>query len=389
MKIAYFTDLFLPSVNGVVTSSITISDALVSSGHKVLICAPQPSSDKKISWGKNRAELFLLPSIPSFVYENFRVSLPITPGLINKVRAFNPDVIHFQTSFVIGGAGIVIGKMLHKPIVGTFHGYFMEPEYLKVVKLQKAERFLSNIGWKYTSCFFNRADAVVSPAKFSKDDLTKHGVDKPIKVISNTIDTRLTRKASKSTVSQLKRKHKLAEKVVLYVGRVSYEKCLDVLIRGFALAVRKEPDASLFIIGDGPARKSLVELSNKLGIGKHVVFAGEVRQEKLLKAGYYQVANLFATASTSECQPVSLMEAMYFGLPLVGVAKRGTGEMIKNVGLLSQPKDIHGLSKNILKVLQNRRLKVKLGSTARDAFGQKYSLAKVKLAYEKLYQSLV
>lgn len=389
MKVAYFTDTFLPQINGVVTSLVTITSLLSSFGHQITIFAPRPKLKEKIDWKTKGVSLELLPSMPSFFYPDWRTSAPISPKLLLKVSKFDPDIIHFQTTFLVGGGGIILGKLLKKPVVGSFHGYFMEPEYLKIFNINYAVDILSNILWKYAVFFFNQCNVVLTYSEGAKKDLKHHGVKKPIFVIPNGINEKTMKKVDSQEVSRLKQQYGLDEKVVLYVGRISAEKSLDVLVKSFSYVLKKAPDTTLLIIGDGPVRKNIIGLCSNLQIEKNVVFTGNIPQEKLLNKGYFQVADVFVTASTSELQPVSIIEAMYFGLPLVGVAKRGALEMIQNVGLLSMPEDTEALAANILKVISDKKIHDRLHKSSLREYKKKYSLRKVAPRYESFYKRVV
>jgi len=389
MKIAFFTDTFLPQINGVVSSLTTIAGALGRKGYKIVIFAPKPARGKEVNWKSENVEIHFLSSVKTFIYHDFRAAVPISPKLLQSIRQTNPDIIHFQTTFFLGGGGILLGKLLKKPVIGSFHGYFMEPEYLKIVKLDYQVSIISNILWKYVALFYNQCDAVLTYSKGGREDLEKHGVKKPIFVIPNTINEKKMKKVSKEKISQLRELYNLNKKVVLYIGRISAEKSLDTLVESFSYVLKRERDTSLLIIGDGPTRNSIMNLCGDLRIKKNVVLTGNIPQEELLTRGYFQVADVFATASKSELQPVSIIEAMYFGLPIVGVGKRGVLEMVQRVGLISTPDKSQELAENILKILQDERLRKRLSKNSQLEFTERYMLSKVTKSYESFYRQVV
>lgn len=388
MKVAYFTDTFLPQINGVVTSLVTIASALASAGHQITIFAPKPKRVEKIDWSIKSISVELLPSMPSFLYPDWRAAAPVSPKLLLKVRKFDPDIIHFQTAFLVGGGGIILGKILKKPVIGSFHGYFMEPEYLKIFNISYGVEVLSAILWKYAAFFFNQCNVVLTYSEGAKKDLQQHGIKRPIFVIPNAINEKSMKKASEKEVFKLRQQYSLDKKVVLYVGRISVEKSLDIVVKSFSYVLKKAPYTTLLLIGDGPIRKNIMRLCSDLKIGKHVVFTGNIPQETLLTKGYYQLADVFSTASTSELQPVSIIEAMYFGLPLVGVKKRGALEMIQNVGLLSMPGDIESFAQNILKVISDKDMHDRLSKSSLEEYKKKYLLRKVLASYESFYKTV-
>ncbi|HUD44858.1 MAG TPA: glycosyltransferase [Patescibacteria group bacterium] len=388
MKIVYFTDMFFPQINGVITSLATIASALAKNGHEIYIFIPRPGRHQKVNWSAPGVKIETLPSLPGLFYPDLRAASPISFNLLTKLRKIDPDILHFQTQFLVGGGSIFLGKLLRKPILGSFHGYIMEPEYLKLAKVDHIKG-LPTILWTYSKWFYDQCDGVLTFAESVKRDLVAHKIKRPIQVIPNTISESCTQKLPDKKVAELKQTLNLKKNVILYVGRVSPEKSLDVLVDSFSKVIQKQPDTSLLIIGDGPCRKSLEEQVLKLGLTNNVVFTGILSTEKLLTGGYYQLADLFATASTSEVQPVSIIEAMYFELPIVGVNKRGVGDMIRDCGLLAKPGNTNQLAQHMLDVINKPSLKTTLSNKSQKKYEAVYSLDKVVKAYEEYYKTFI
>ncbi len=388
MKIAYFTDSLLFSIGGVSNSLLNLSTSISKNGHKITIFAPKSptqASKKKLLKG---IKIDFFPSIEAPWNPRLRIGPPLSPRILTKIKRDDPDIIHFHTPFLIGASAVVLGKSLKKPIVGTFHTYFMQPEYLKAAGINIPVKPLTNFLWKYAAFFYNQCDVVIAPSESVRKDLKKNGVKKPIHTISNFINEDQFKLLSIKQLLALRVKLKLSKKVILYVGRLSHEKSLDILLKSFAKVLKKIGDISLLIIGEGQIESELKSLTKALGIKDRVVFMGSVSQETLLSGGYFQLADTFATASGSETQGIALIEAMYFGLPLVGISRKGTYDVIKNVGLLSRPKDTSGLAKNILRVLTDESLKKKLSKASRKSFTQKYAAKKIVNQFENLYKQL-
>lgn len=389
MNIAFFTDTFLPTINGVVTATLNLSYGLAKEGHHILIFAPKiDDSQGKKKLGP-RIDVEYLPSIPAFIYPQARLASPLTPKLIERIRAFKPDIIHLQTSFLVGTGAIFLGKLLKKPIVGSFHTYFTEPEYLHVIGLSNDLLPVSTMLWKFAATFYNQCNAVITPSHVCKDDLIKNGVRRPIHAIPNMVNEGNLVKVTDKKVAALKRTYKLEKQVLLYVGRLSREKSLDVLLDSFAHIRKQYPQTSLFIVGDGPIKQELVSHVNKLNLTKHVVFVGEISQRNLLQNGYYQVGDIFVTTSTSETQGVSMMEAMSFGLPIVGVNKRGVKEMVEDVGILTPADKPRLFADAVSSLLADENKRATLCVKSAQAFQSRYRMDVVTKQYEALYTSLL
>ncbi|MCL6615021.1 MAG: glycosyltransferase, partial [Firmicutes bacterium] len=161
----------------------------------------------------------------------------------------------------------------------------------------------------------------------------------------------------------------------LYVGRVSREKCLEVLVEAMVHLAAVRPRAHLVIVGDGPARGDLAELVRARGLETKVIFTGFIRNEDLLSSGLLGAAKVFATPSTSENQPMTILEAMIFGLPIVGVNARGVPEMIEGNGFVCPPGDAGVMAARIHQILADEGLRARMSAASRR-LAQEYSIEK-------------
>ena len=188
LNIAFFLDNFFPQVNGVVTSSINTAKELARRGHNIFGIVP--SVDKNISLPK---EYFPFPiefhkGTAAFLYPDFIFTSPFKPNVIKTMKIFKPDIIHFHAPMTLGYKAIFVSKFLSVPVIGTFHTFFAEPEYLSIIGMEKS-RFLNNFGWWYSNQFFNRCDAVISPGKATAAFFKEKKLDNEIKIISNGVES--------------------------------------------------------------------------------------------------------------------------------------------------------------------------------------------------------
>lgn len=385
MRIAMFTDVFPPSVNGVASSILLLSKELVKRGHYVKVFTS--SIDKKNRLTKKKLEgieVSYSTSLPSLFYPDVKLGVPFYPNTVYQLMKDDIDVVHFHTPLPMGADGIIAGKMLGKPIIGTFHTYFMEPEYLKVIGLNimgdKVNNMLAKLGWKYANLYYNSADLVTTPTESTRKALVKYKIKRPTKTISNGI------RVPHLSKEKLTKHH--ASNNLLYVGRLSREKNLDILIKAFKIVHDKKSELRLIIIGDGPAQNDLEELAHTEGLEKFIHFKGKIPFEKLLESNTYIDAAMFVSASTSETQGLSIIEGMSYGLPVVAVAKRGIPELIKDNGLMSKTANAKDIAANILKIIENPVLAKKM-SLASLKRADKYSIETVTTQFEHVYQKLI
>ncbi len=369
---------------------MNLSSELEQMGHKIIIFTPKPAARKEVSnFVHPGIQIKYIPSIPAMVYPNLRLGVPVSPDAVKKIRALDIDVIHVHSALTVGLGGLLIGKILKIPVIGTQHTYAMEEDFLEVIQLHYVTKQISSFLWKYTEIMLNQCDHVIAPMEMIKKDLIRHGIKPPITILPNTIQPRSIEKVSLTALSQLRKKLGLSKQVVLFVGRLSKEKSIDTLLHSFKIVKKKKKHVSLLIIGDGPQAKPLLRLAKRLGIFENVVFTGELDQKTLLTKGYFQLADLFATASTTEVQPVSLIEAFYFGLPLAGVAKLGSLEMVKGIGLLSSPGSKVSLAKNMLSILNSKQLRKSLSEKSQEEYKTRYEPSKISQAYIDICQTLL
>ena len=373
LKVAFFVDNFYPQFNGVLTSYMNTVRELSRRGHEVLVVAPKIASKRRYDPKSFPYPLLYRRGVPAFFYPDFRVSWPFSLTSLLHTRRFAADVVHFHSPLTIAMQGITTARLLGIPIVGTFHTFFAEREYLRVVGLEDWG-WLVKAGWWYNNLFYNACDVVVSPSRWTAAELRAHGVRPRIVVIPNGIEfSRYARLEEEERAASIPLPEEA--EIVLYVGRVSREKSLEVLIEAMSHLVPVRPRAHLVIVGDGPARGELAELVRARGLESRVIFTGFIRNEVLLSSGLFGAAKVFATPSTSENQPMTILEAMVFGLPIVGVDARGVPEMIEGNGFVCPPGDARAMAARIHQILADEGLRSRM-SAASKRLAEEYSIGK-------------
>lgn len=382
MNIALFSDTFLPMPNGVVVHILELSQALGRKGHHITICVPKPGRSITVPMTSSNIKIHYLPSLSFPLYNDYRLSLGETAGSFKKIVG-NCDIIHVHTPMTLGLCGTYIAKRLHIPLVHTFHAYFTEPEYFRVLYLHKIglgnNPFVAKLMWWYARKLYNSADAVIAPSEHTKKYLRSHNIHKPIYAISNGIDVNL--KAPSVYF-------KLPQQYFLYVGRISYEKDIDILLNSFKLFCLSEHLTDLVLVGNGPADKAMRQLAKTLGIQKRVHFLGYVDHTELLNSNIYPNALAFVTASKSETQGVSLLEAMIYSLPLVVVDAGAVSELIEDNGIICRSGDIKEFAAALRGIVTDSALSSKMGQQS-GKLVQNHSIEKTAEKIENLYRLLI
>jgi len=380
MKIAIFSDTFFPRINGVANMVRLLAKSLAEAGHEVFIFTISQYSQKSLNNlinAEKNLTVITLPSVPTPIYKGERLTLPIGLSL-RFLKKIKPDVIHVHTPFTVGLEAILAAKILKIPLIGTHHTFY--DYYLKHVKLDY--NWAKKISWKYTVFYYNHCDLILNPSQLLTDTMIAEGLKKPAGVLRNFIETDFFKPvANKQTKLRLKDKFGIKGKSITYMGRLSYEKNIDQVIKAFALALKTQPNLKLMLIGDGPERNNLEKLAEKLGIKNNVIFTGFLQGENLLSA--LQTNDVFVTASKSENMPLSVIEAMAVGLPCVAVKEKGLPELIKDGynGFLVEADKPEELTEKILKLLTQPKLLEKFSAASR--------LLALEYSKEKITQKLI
>lgn len=387
MRIVYFTDMFLPQANGVATSLGNFVRELGEKGHQVLIFTPKLDHIKREKFRAKNVTVISLPSVPSF-YTELNLVVFGLPKAFKYLKAFNPDIIHLQTTMTIGIDAVLAAKLLKKPLVGSIHIYFTNSDFLNFFKYKQAVKWVNKIALSYINFIYERCDLLVSPSKLLIKELHNRGFKQEIYYLPNGLNPNDFKTLKDKDKARLKKEYGLKKKVVLHFGRLSYEKNVETLIKSFHQLVKKHSDVSLLIIGDGPAKKSLLQLIRRLGIEKEVVLTGFIDHKELLSSGLLTLGDVFATASNMEVNPMVVLETMMYKLPIVGVKQAGLIELVSTNGLLVEPNNVKQMADAMEKILYNQKLSQQMGEESSKII-KKYSISEATSTLLNYYQQLI
>jgi len=225
----------------------------------------------------------------------------------------------------------------------------------------------------------------LTPSMESKKELVQHGIKKSeITVLENPLPI-----IEKPVIKNIYLEG-LSGKAILYVWRISKEKNLDVALNVFKKITEKKPEITFVLVGDGPYFTGLQRLAKKLGINDKIKLLGQIPHDDLINSDIFGKVNMFLTCSTSETQWITILEANYFWLPVVGVNKWGLNELIKNDfnGYKANVKHVQKLADFALKILDSTDLQHKLGKNARE-FANKFDPDMLTDKLESIYISLL
>ncbi len=362
LKVAFYTDTYLPNVDGVVNSMLNYKNELEKRGNRVYVFTSGTSSDAK-EYGNGRT--FFFESVVFPPYPQYKVAIfPFTSYRNTKKSGVN--LIHSHAIASMGLAAITSAKVLNLPLVGTFHTMLPKTGFV-VTKSSLGKRMFSEVAWQAIKQFYAPFDLVTAPSRTIEKLMNENGIERTA-FVPNGIDTS---KFSPSIDRHLIRKLlgiKPSEKVILTAGRISDEKNVHVLLRAFEM-LQRNTDAKFIVQGDGPAKQKMVKLARKIGLGSKVIFTGFVKGYEV--PYFYAAADVFATASTFETQGLALLEAMACGKVCVGAHSLAIPEALKEGynGFLFKPFNEHECAEKLGKALslgaaQEKRMGRNARSTA-------------------------
>ncbi len=360
LKIAFYTDSFLPAHDGVVSSIMALRKGLESKGHEVYIFASGNDATRKMV-GHDR-HIIIVKGMKFRKYPQYNIALlPFSTSFkLNRIR---PDVIHAHTPFVMGTWALVAAKINGTPVVGTFHTIFMDRSAVEQYASKVAAGAIAKYAWEYARFFYNRCDAVIAPSESTKEILESKGV-RNVCVAPNGVDTERFNDHARGKAVRSRLLQNPRQKIVLYVGRMSREKKIEVLLR--AARLLKDENIFFVFVGAGPAIGHYKRQSERLGISGKVKFVGFVEDAQL--PSYYAAADLFCIPSTFETQGMVAIEAMAVGKPVVGADSLALKEVIKSGrnGEKFRPGDSRDCAAKIKKAINNLTSYKEMAKTANE-----------------------
>lgn len=314
MRIGLFTDAYLPQIGGVSTSTALLQRALKERGHLAFVITGSDPDQ-----AKDEVDVFRVPSLP-FVSAK-RLTLGLHPLLAKQLKSLGIDIVHSQTEFGMGLFARQFAKQMNIPHVHTFHTLYEDwlNDQIRSKEGGIYQKFTGSYVKSKSRRFCNKADRIIVPTPKTKKVLLDYGVTRPIDIIPTGINlsgfqaAREDSEGAKAVRDALG--IKASDKMLLYLGRISREKHIDEPLHYLKRALQGKTDVHFVLVGDGPAREELTKAAEKSSIAPYVHFVGPVPWSEVPR--YYAAADIFISASQSETQGLTYMEALAAGVPIL------------------------------------------------------------------------
>lgn len=385
MRIGIFTETYTPYVSGLVTSELMLKNALEKKGHEVYVVT---ANLQNFRYEYDEEEHVLrIPGIPTGIY-NSRLTSIYPIQAVNKIKSWNLDVIHSQTEFAIGTFARIFAKQYNIPIVHTYHT--MYEDYVHYITKGHFNRSSKKIVEYLTKFYCDKTiTELIVPTKKAYDLFKeKYNVERNIHIIPTGIEVErfYQENINPKKIAELKKQYGLTKKdfIGIFVGRIAEEKNIPFLINVVEKVIKQKSNMKLLIVGDGPDKEKYEKLVQEKKCQNNIIFTGKVPWEEI--PTYYRLGDIFLSASTTETQGLTIIEAMAASLPALCI----DDESFRNTVV----DDLNGyLFKNeeeceqcILKIMQDKKLLTTIQRGARtsaEKHSSKYFAEQVLDVYQK------
>jgi len=309
MKILITTDVFAPAVNGVVTSVLNLCTQLKKIGNDVRILT---LSNNKYSYKEKN--VYYIKSFGINIYSNTRATVHFHDKYIKEILDWEPDIIHSQCEFFTFIFAKNIAKKLNIPIVHTYHTMY---EYYTHY-FTRHKKFGKKVVSMASKIVLSNVNTVIAPTQKVNDILKNYGVKNRIVTVPTGIELKkFKREDTDNEIEALKENLGIEKdsKVLVTIGRLAKEKNIDELLKNMKELIKSNKKIMLLIVGDGPYRHELENKVSEENLKNNVIFTGMIAPENIYK--YYQIGDIFVSASESETQGLTYLESLASGLPTV------------------------------------------------------------------------
>jgi glycosyltransferase involved in cell wall biosynthesis len=381
MRVALFSNSYLPYLSGITLAIKTLKDELRAMGHTVFVVGPKYPGHRETD-----PHILRLPSLPA-TYPGYRIVFPYSYSVFSKLKKEKIDIIHAHQPFGVGTAARLLARKMRIPFVYNFHTLFSRYVHnVPFVPPGLAKFFVTN----YVTSFCQKADMVIVPSEMVRRLLVLRKVKTPIRVIPTglVLGKIKEQKALGYQKTEIRKKYNIPPnaKILLYSGRLSQEKNVPFLLKAFPLIRAKEPNAYLILVGGGPKEKDLRALGNSLD--KQIVFAGQIDYAAVIN--HCLAADIFVYASVTETQGLVLTEAKACGLPVVAIFGGGISDVVESgVDGYLLPQNQNIFVEHVLRLLRDSELRKKMSLKAEEDAHLRFSSTTVAKQIENVYNSLI
>ena len=318
MRIAIFSDTYTPDINGVATSTKILKDELINHGHEVLVVTSELPSESDYEDDPND-NILRVPGLEIQALYGYRACNIYSFKGMKEIKSMNIEVIHVQTEFGIGIFGRIVGEALNIPVVYTYHTMWADySHYVNPINSTAIDGLIKKAITRISKFYGDKSAELIVPSIKTKEALEKYGLHKNMHIIPTglELDKFDPKNKDDKLINQIKEKYGIKDQfIVTFLERIAKEKSIDVLIDAMKEIVKENDNILCLIVGGGPYLDELKELVKDDQIEKYIIFTGPKLSQEV--PSYYHLSNVFVSASVTETQGLTYIEAMASGIPAV------------------------------------------------------------------------
>lgn len=377
MRIGMLADIYKPHISGVTNYIALNKRYLEQLGHEVYVFTFSAGD-----YQDDEPNVIRSPGLP-ILDTGFSFSLRYSKSARRLLQTM--DIVHVHHPFLSGTLALWHCRPRGIPIIFTNHTRYdlYTQAYLPVMPDVVGNAALQ----AYLSTFCRAVDLVISPSPGMRDVLRDLGVDAPIDVVPNGVDLKPFQNPPEP-ISRSELGFQAEDVVLIFVGRLGPEKNVAFLLRSFAGALQAFSDLRLAIIGDGPERDNLEDRAERSGLGDRVKFLGAQPYDQVPR--YLAMADAFVTASITEVHPLTVIEAMAAGLPVLGICSPGVGDTVEDgvTGYLAPEADLAMFTAKMVRLAFDAESRRRMGANARQA-AQAYAIERTTAMMLERYRAVI
>ncbi len=331
MKIALFSDTYVPDINGVATSTRILRNQLIKNGHEVIVVTSELPSDS--DYTDDPEEMILrVPGLELQGLYGYRACNIYSFKGMRELKNQKIDIIHTQTEFGIGIFSRLAAEALNVPIVYTYHTMWADySHYVTPVRSTKVDSIVKKVISRISKLYGNSCTELIVPSIKTREALEQYGLHKRMHVIPTGLELEKFDPANKDEqyIAKIRKMYHLENKfVITFLGRIAEEKSIDIIIRSVQQLQRYNSNIICLIVGGGPLLETLQKEVQQQNMDAFLIFTGPKMPD--LVPSFYHVSDIFVSASLSETQGLTFIEAMASGIPVIARRDKNLEEVVKD-----------------------------------------------------------
>ncbi|AMC93258.1 1,2-diacylglycerol 3-glucosyltransferase [Erysipelothrix larvae] len=324
MRIGLFSDTYVPDINGVASSVATLQHALEEAGHTVFVITTQST----LMSATLEDNVLRLPGVELKFLYGYTMSSPVHISAMRAIEEMNLDIIHAHTEFGIGIFARQCARSLYIPLVITYHTQYEDyTHYVNFLGLKSIDTVSKKAVAALRRFYSKNVQAVIVPSQKTKDLLMNYDIRKKIAVIPSGLNLKSFKEVQTEEVASIRQELDLNDKfTIVYLGRIAEEKSLELVIDAVSKLMDEKENVRMIIAGDGPSVDDLKNQVSDLGKQDKFYFVGSVMRDRV--PAYYHASDAFVSASLTETQGLTFIEALASGLCVFARPDRALDDLI-------------------------------------------------------------